>query len=228
MTTVASTPVINGRFRIALDGSCKPAINANPDVYVELLDGTTSLGRSKIGAVPYAVEADHAVSAANAAFAADAGHASMADNATNAANCAVFTDWQSYSPVVTGVTASQHTTTGKWRRVGDSMEIRIQTVLTSTVISSGGWLWSLPNGYSTDVSKLNSNGGGLGHGVYGFFLEQRWHCGQKTWRTMQEALEYFFNPGMVTGWRGNGQTYSTGDNFDLTVTLPIVGWTYNK
>ena len=73
VTTVASTPVINGRFRIALDGGCKAAINTNPAVYVEVVDNGTSLGRSKIGAVPYAVEADHAVNATTAATANAAG-----------------------------------------------------------------------------------------------------------------------------------------------------------
>lgn len=66
--TTATTPVVNGRFRIALDSSCKGAINANPNVFVEV-DGTTSLGRAAIGAVPYAVEADHAVNATTAATA---------------------------------------------------------------------------------------------------------------------------------------------------------------
>jgi hypothetical protein len=66
-TTVASTPVINGRFRIALESACKTAIAANPDVYVEVVVGnTTSLGRAKIGAVPFAIEADHATKADNA------------------------------------------------------------------------------------------------------------------------------------------------------------------
>jgi hypothetical protein len=70
-TNVASTPVINGRFRVALDASCKSEINAHPDAYVEVVvGGTTSVGRAKIGAVPYAVEADHAVRATQAAGAA--------------------------------------------------------------------------------------------------------------------------------------------------------------
>ena len=77
-STTVTTNVINGRFRIALDSSCKGAINANPNVFTEVVDGTTSLGRSVIGAVPYAVEADHAVNATNAT------HATSADNATNA------------------------------------------------------------------------------------------------------------------------------------------------
>lgn len=66
--TVASTAnVISGRFRIALATACKTAINQNNGAYVEVIDGATSLGRAPIGAVPYAVEADHAVSADNAA-----------------------------------------------------------------------------------------------------------------------------------------------------------------
>jgi hypothetical protein len=64
--TSVTTPVLDGRFRIALDPSCKGAINANPNVYVEVVDNAVSLGRAKVGAVPFAVEADHAVSATNA------------------------------------------------------------------------------------------------------------------------------------------------------------------
>jgi hypothetical protein len=72
-TNASSTPVIAGRFRLALDPSCKAAVNANSDAYVEVVvDGATSFGRAKIGAVPYAVEADHAVGATTAVTAASA------------------------------------------------------------------------------------------------------------------------------------------------------------
>jgi hypothetical protein len=60
-TTAAQ--VVNGRFRIALAAACKTALNQNNDTWVEVIDGITSLGRAPIGAVPYAVEADHAASA---------------------------------------------------------------------------------------------------------------------------------------------------------------------
>jgi hypothetical protein len=72
-TTVAPTAdVINGRFRISLAGSCKTVVNQNASVWVEVIDGATSLGRSPVGAVPYAVEADHAVNATSAVTAATA------------------------------------------------------------------------------------------------------------------------------------------------------------
>jgi hypothetical protein len=71
-TVASTTSIVGGRFRIALASSCKTAINQNNNAYVEVIDGATSLGRTPIGAVPYAVEADHAASADNATTAATA------------------------------------------------------------------------------------------------------------------------------------------------------------
>jgi hypothetical protein len=83
-TNVASTPVINGRFRVVLDSSCTSAIHTQPDAYVEVVvGGSTSLGRAKVGAVPYAIEADHSVNAT---------HAIHADSASSAASFAVAND----------------------------------------------------------------------------------------------------------------------------------------
>jgi hypothetical protein len=53
----------SGRFSVQLDDTCTGAIGVNPGAWVEiLLDGNT-LNRTKLGAVPYAIEANHAVSA---------------------------------------------------------------------------------------------------------------------------------------------------------------------
>jgi hypothetical protein len=63
-----STPIglDGGRFSIALPDACTTAVQANAESWVEvLLDGAT-LGRTKLGAVPYAVEASHATAADNA------------------------------------------------------------------------------------------------------------------------------------------------------------------
>jgi hypothetical protein len=86
-TVSSAAQVTNGRFRIALAASCKAALNQNNNAWVEVIDGATTLGRTKIGAVPYAVEADHAPSADHAATAdsaTNATHATTADSATNA------------------------------------------------------------------------------------------------------------------------------------------------
>ncbi len=62
-TVASNADVVNGRFRVPLAAACKAQINQNTSAWVEVVDGVTSLGRSKIGAVPYAVEADRAANA---------------------------------------------------------------------------------------------------------------------------------------------------------------------
>ena len=59
-TRDTTTSVVSGRFRIELDPACVTAVHENPDVWVEVQVGTEVLGRSKVGAVPYALEADSA------------------------------------------------------------------------------------------------------------------------------------------------------------------------
>jgi hypothetical protein len=59
------TPVA-GRFQLALP-DCQAAVGASPDLWLETTVAGTSLGRTKLGAVPYAVEANHALAADTAA-----------------------------------------------------------------------------------------------------------------------------------------------------------------
>jgi len=60
--------VTNGRFRIDLGAvpPCLAAVRENQDVWVEVRVGIETLGRSKIGAVPYAIEAARASDSAGA------------------------------------------------------------------------------------------------------------------------------------------------------------------
>lgn len=55
-----NTSVTNGRFTLALDSSCVAVIHKNPDVEVEIVVDGTSMGKTSLAAVPYAVEADTA------------------------------------------------------------------------------------------------------------------------------------------------------------------------
>jgi len=59
---VGSTAVSAGRFRVALDSTCLAAVHANPDLWAQVSVDGTALPRTKLGAVPFAVEADHASS----------------------------------------------------------------------------------------------------------------------------------------------------------------------
>lgn len=60
-TTLApNTPVQNGRFQVPLDNSCTAVIHSTPDLWLEVMVSGSSLGRTKVGAVPFAVEASRA------------------------------------------------------------------------------------------------------------------------------------------------------------------------
>jgi hypothetical protein len=63
----ASTPLTltNGRFSIQLPDSCTTAIGANANSWVDVLVDGSDTGRTMVEAVPYAVEANHAVNADN-------------------------------------------------------------------------------------------------------------------------------------------------------------------
>src|SRR5690349_16552515 len=55
--------VVDGRFRIGLDDACVDAVHADSDLWIEVVVEGEPLGRVKLGAVPYAVEAARAAAA---------------------------------------------------------------------------------------------------------------------------------------------------------------------
>ena len=68
---------------------------------------------------------------------------------------APITAWVAYTPTVTGFTAGSQTHAGKWRRVGDSAQIRISTVAAGNGGTTNDIVWSIPSSIGTiDASKL--------------------------------------------------------------------------
>jgi hypothetical protein len=65
-TSAPATAIMKGSFRVALDPACVAQIRSTPDLWIEPVVGGKSLGRRKIGAAPYAIEADHAATASEA------------------------------------------------------------------------------------------------------------------------------------------------------------------
>jgi hypothetical protein len=63
-TTASATMVTSGRFRVPLDPTCVTDVHASPDLWIEVRVDGTSLGRRKIGASAFAVEAGSASAAA--------------------------------------------------------------------------------------------------------------------------------------------------------------------
>ena len=71
-SAAAPINVANGRFSVQLPDACTSVVAANPNAWVDVLVDGSDVGRTPIGAVPYAVEANHAVSADNAVNASSA------------------------------------------------------------------------------------------------------------------------------------------------------------
>jgi hypothetical protein len=58
--------LVGGAFEIVLPDACTTAVHANPNLWAEVFVEGASLNRTKLGAVPYALEADRASNAAGA------------------------------------------------------------------------------------------------------------------------------------------------------------------
>jgi hypothetical protein len=78
-----------GRFSIALPETCTAAVRGNPNLWSEVLVNGSSLGRAKIGAVPYALEAASAAQGAIRVSDKTAAAARICSGSTTAGN----TDW---------------------------------------------------------------------------------------------------------------------------------------
>lgn len=66
----------------------------------------------------------------------------------------VVTDWQSYTP--TGTWVSNATYTGKYRRVGDSIQCSVKIAITGAVTATDLQV-SIPSGFSIDTAKMASS-----------------------------------------------------------------------
>lgn len=60
---LGTSKLVSGRFQVPLPPECVDAVKANPDIWVGVEVDGSSLGRTKLGLVPYALEAGHATSA---------------------------------------------------------------------------------------------------------------------------------------------------------------------
>lgn len=67
-------------------------------------------------------------------------------------------EWQNYTPTVTNMTSA--TVVGRWRRAGDSMEVRVNVISATTV--SGVIQVPLPTGYNINTAKLPSTSNAIG------------------------------------------------------------------
>lgn len=73
-----------------------------------------------------------------------------------------LTEWATYSPTLkgssNGSTFTNQTTTGMYRRVGDTIEFEIRTSFSGAPgVGTGVFLWTLPTGLTIDTTKILSD-----------------------------------------------------------------------
>jgi hypothetical protein len=138
---------------------------------------------------------------------------------------AAVDNWKTYSGTIAWTT-SPTTNTGRWRRVGDSMEIRYRVVLSGAI--SAAIEFPLPSGFTRDNSKQTDTGnGGDVFGVArgynastGNFYVGSVTGGSTTSRVSVRAAG-------STAWNGSvpfGEAYDSGDEVSGVFTVPIAEW----
>lgn len=134
---------------------------------------------------------------------------------------AIITEWEAYTPVISWVTNAS--SSGKWRRVGDSMELELRVdttgIPTSTLLTA-----ALPVGHVIDTAKLTS---GTATGLGSTMIIDG-----------STGIRYAGSPSVATNttfaFQIDGTTsgvtqivpfaWDNPDFMTSRVTVPIVGW----
>jgi len=133
------------------------------------------------------------------------------------------TEWTSYTPVVTtdgGVTpVIGGMIKGFWRRVGDTMDVSINTTL-PTCPAGVEMTWSLPPGVNVDGAKLPQVNGQVGMAIWVNPNSGAIGAGNVLAQSPDPLVAIEVNTTVLTC-----STIGTNGNVRLTFSLPIQGWT---
>lgn len=138
-----------------------------------------------------------------------------------------ITDWVSYTP--TGSWNTNTTYTGKWRRVGDTMEGQIALLLSGAPNAVTLALVNLPSSFSIDTSKLTGTLGSVANIVGDGLMVSNALGYYRLYIIYNSATS--LNPTYMQAFGNNSNITSTvpavfksGDFIDLWFRVPIVGW----
>lgn len=139
---------------------------------------------------------------------------------------APVTDWQIYTPTISAWSANT-TATGKWRRVGDSMEIAFNIALSGAPTGTLSKI-SVPSGFSIDTTKTNNT-----TFDYKSLITIR-DSGTNTYNgaalvsnsdstnILLYVIDASANDASITATVP--MTFANGDNIAGTIRVPILGW----
>lgn len=131
-----------------------------------------------------------------------------------------LTAWVAYTPTVSNNT-NVATREGFWRRIGDSMELRIGVAWNGAGAGSD-FTVELPTGYTIDTTKLPSNSVlSLGTG--------QWYDASVS----RKIVAVRYNTTTVVAFDVSGGTslipgtdFADGDSLTFQILIPITGWTF--
>lgn len=138
---------------------------------------------------------------------------------------AAVSDWVSYTPTIAGSPTPSGTSAlnaGRWRRVGDSIELNLFLHMgsTGTAGSATSAIWGLPGGLAVDLTKLaRGNSQTVGHAMF--------------WNTVSESnlITQATATGVFVETTAGGPVQANNilANYQIAIVafLPIQGWSSN-
>lgn len=147
---------------------------------------------------------------------------------------AAVSDWISFTP--TGSWSTNTTYAGQWRRVGDTAEIAYKVSLTGAPNATTLSL-AMPTGLTIDTVKMNSpsnNAAMVGYGrtldagVQAYALNVRYDGGATPFGIYSEnAGGTYTSDASAQVSNTVPYTFGTGDQVNISVSVPIAGWSSN-
>lgn len=152
----------------------------------------------------------------------------------NKANGPPVTDWTSYTP--TGSWTTNASYSGKFRRVGDTMEIQAQVNL-SGAPNAATLTITYPSGYTVDSSKLPSGTNDAGSTVIGTggslrtassnqLLFPRYNNAPGNFSCFGQKVDGIYELDYAVS-ATTPVTWGNGDVLYFNLTIPILGWSSN-
>ena len=131
--------------------------------------------------------------------------------------------WQSYTPTLFNVGNGSFNVTGEYRRIGDTIDLKINGFKTGGAGSgAGNFGVSLPSGLSVDFTKWNPPNNNILDGAVTYDIEvtNQFHTAGINVPNANELR--ILNTG--TGGVYTGSNLGPNSEFGISVTLPIVSW----
>lgn len=140
----------------------------------------------------------------------------------------IVTEWTAYSPHVTtkeGLLVEHQSTSGMYRRVGDSLQVHVETKFDAPPeTGSVWWQWSLPRGMAADETKLGLPGaatigvGSLREGSNNFVLAVYVRSSSGVSASAGGVATPYINDTTPVAFQASSE-------IALEFTIPIQGWT---